>query len=277
MFYIATGGWSVVEESIGEVPTKLSETPIRNRMSSAAAASTDKSVRTDANNDRKIFVGNMSYQTRQSELRQIATDLLSAVGVELEDSRVVFRGPRSMGYGFVVVKKSEDVEKAVAALHKHDFDERVWTAERASEPKDRPARERKPRAPRATTEGKPQSDRPPRRRRAPRVPGENDKVSDVTIYVGNLGYHITDDDLAAIFQEFGVKSASIGRSPYGEKRSRGYGLVTFNNTEGARKAIEEMAECECDGRVLVIRAAVEYAPKAESADQAADSMSKLKI
>lgn len=75
------------------------------------------------------------------------------------------------------------------------------------------------------------------------------------IYVGNLPYRITDNDLKAAFSEFGtVLSANIV-SDRETKRSRGFGFVEMENDSEANEAIETMNGGELDGRKLVVNPA----------------------
>ncbi|MBI3822226.1 MAG: RNA-binding protein [Planctomycetes bacterium] len=60
------------------------------------------------------------------------------------------------------------------------------------------------------------------------------------IYVGNLAWAITDDDLRELFSQFGaIKSAQV-ISDKETGRSRGFGFVEMENDEEAQKAIEAL-------------------------------------
>jgi len=62
----------------------------------------------------------------------------------------------------------------------------------------------------------------------------------MTIYVGNLDYGVTSDDLRALFEPFGgVNSADVQvKSRTGQ--SRGFGMVEMGRDDEARAAIEAL-------------------------------------
>jgi len=67
----------------------------------------------------KVFVGNLSFKTREPELSQHFESVAKVVGVN-----IITRGPRSLGYGFVELETEEDAKKAVAAMDKKEIDGR---------------------------------------------------------------------------------------------------------------------------------------------------------
>ena len=72
------------------------------------------------------------------------------------------------------------------------------------------------------------------------------------IYVGNLPFSTSNDDLNNLFAEFGeVTSAKVIRDKFTD-RSRGFGFVEMENDEEADKAIAELNSKEIDGRALKI-------------------------
>lgn len=72
------------------------------------------------------------------------------------------------------------------------------------------------------------------------------------IYVGNLDYGLTSEELRALFEPFGeVASAEVQiRSRTG--RSRGFGLVEMPNDEEAEAAIAALHGSEHLGRELTV-------------------------
>jgi len=69
------------------------------------------------------------------------------------------------------------------------------------------------------------------------------------IFVGNLPYHTSWQDLKDLFNEVGtILRADIIVGPDG--RSKGMGTVCFETEESAQKAIEKMNEFELEGRVI---------------------------
>jgi RNA recognition motif-containing protein len=77
----------------------------------------------------------------------------------------------------------------------------------------------------------------------------------VKLYVGNLPFSTSDDELRSIFQEHGdVASASIVMDRE-TGRSRGFGFVEMSNDEQARAAIAALNETDIGGRKLVVNEA----------------------
>ena len=70
------------------------------------------------------------------------------------------------------------------------------------------------------------------------------------LFVGSLAWATSDDSLKAHFEEYGevVEAKVITDRESG--RSRGFGFVTFNDDDAARKAIEECDGAEIDGRAI---------------------------
>jgi len=88
-----------------------------------------------------------------------------------------------------------------------------------------------------------------------------------TIYVGNLLFDITAEDLTKDFGTFGtVKSAVIASDARG--MSKGFGYVEFETTEQATAAIEAKHQTVFEGRRLVVNYQVQ---KSQSAFGAAGS------
>ena len=67
------------------------------------------------------------------------------------------------------------------------------------------------------------------------------------IYVGNLPWSVSDQDLADTFKEFGTvdRASVIVERPSG--RSKGFGFVTMNDNSEANKAIDALNGSELGG------------------------------
>ena len=77
----------------------------------------------------------------------------------------------------------------------------------------------------------------------------------MNIYVGNLPYTISDDELKDVFAEFGqVDSAKIIMDRY-SGRSKGFGFVEMENNDEAQNAIDALNEQDCKGRNLRVNEA----------------------
>ena len=77
----------------------------------------------------------------------------------------------------------------------------------------------------------------------------------MNIYVGNLPYAITEDDLNDAFSEFGeVASVSIIKDKF-SGQSKGFGFVEMPNDSDAEEAIKALNERDLKGRNLRVNQA----------------------
>ncbi len=77
----------------------------------------------------------------------------------------------------------------------------------------------------------------------------------MNIYVGNLSYNLTEDDLRALFAEFGdVTSAKLIMDRY-TGQSKGFGFVEMSEDGAAQKAIDELNGRDVSGRSLTVNQA----------------------
>ena len=77
----------------------------------------------------------------------------------------------------------------------------------------------------------------------------------MNIYVGNLDYKVTEDDLENLFSKFGsVSSASVITDKY-SGRSKGFGFVTMDDDAEANKAIEGLNGTTLESREMVVNEA----------------------
>lgn len=91
---------------------------------------------------------------------------------------------------------------------------------------------------------------------------EDSKKSIMNIYVGNLPYKATDEELHDMFQSFGdVVSARI-ITDHETGRSKGFGFVEMSDDEQAKAAIEELNGIEFLGRPLTVNEARPRQPRA---------------
>lgn len=77
----------------------------------------------------------------------------------------------------------------------------------------------------------------------------------MNIYVGNLSYGLSQNDLQQLFAEYGpVKSVNIIEDR-DTGRSKGFGFVEMANTEDGEKAVEGLNGQSVDGRNLTVNVA----------------------
>jgi RNA recognition motif-containing protein len=75
------------------------------------------------------------------------------------------------------------------------------------------------------------------------------------IYVGNLKYAVTDDQLRDMFSEFGeVVSADVIKDKF-SGQSKGFGFVEMPNAAEANDAIQALNDAMQDGRKLTVNEA----------------------
>ena len=80
------------------------------------------------------------------------------------------------------------------------------------------------------------------------------------LYVGNLSYKVTDDDLKSNFSEAGeVASATIIKDKF-TGQSKGFGFVEMKTEEGAAEAIKKFNGGMLDGKAITVN---EARPKKE--------------
>lgn len=85
----------------------------------------------------------------------------------------------------------------------------------------------------------------------------------MNIYVGNLSYRMTEEELEATFTPYGVvKSAKIITDRENNNRSKGFGFVEMESDESGRNAIEQLDGKEVDGRTLRVNEARPREPRA---------------
>lgn len=77
----------------------------------------------------------------------------------------------------------------------------------------------------------------------------------VKLYVGNLPFSVSDQDLEGLFAQSGqVESVSV-ITDRDTGRSRGFGFVEMESREGAEAAISQLNGYEMDGRAIVVNEA----------------------
>jgi len=242
----------------------------------------------------KVFVGNLSFQTKEAEL---ATEF--AVDGKVISANIITRGPRSLGYGFVEMDSEADAENAVKVMNKKDINGRPINVEIAK-PQDE-TKEKQPRQPRAEGENDEARKRPRRRtgrkkegegadaavggeaekgenegkkeegerRRRPRPrrprrdsPGEKratneeKEESKTTLFVANLPFSLDDDGFAKVVTDHGLKLKAAHVVKKRNGRSKGYGFIEFDAEEDQKKALEALNKKSVENRELSVKVAL---------------------
>jgi len=175
-----------------------------------------------------LYIGNISWDTTSDDLRSA----FSKAGKVIRAEVMTRNDGRSRGWGIVEMSNESECKNAIDTLNGSDVDNRTIRVEF-----------QKPR-------GAVSSTRAPRRRR-PRDENVEDAAPSNSLFVGNLPWSCTDDDLKDLFSGYSVTDAKIQVGFDG--RSRGYGIVSFTSTEDAQKAISAVNGSDCDGRTVNVR------------------------
>ena len=75
------------------------------------------------------------------------------------------------------------------------------------------------------------------------------------LYVGNLSFHLTSDDLGEYFGQAGTVESARVIEDRDTGRSRGFGFVEMSTEEEAQGAIEQFNGQEFEGRNIVVNEA----------------------
>lgn len=84
------------------------------------------------------------------------------------------------------------------------------------------------------------------------------------LYIGNLPYKATDEEMRELFSQAGaVANVQVMRDT-ATGRARGFGFVEMATEEGAQKAVEQFHQYQMQGRALVVN---EARPKGAGGDR----------
>lgn len=87
------------------------------------------------------------------------------------------------------------------------------------------------------------------------------------LYVGNLSFNTTEQDLNELFSQHGtVQESSLVMDRF-TQRPRGFGFVTMSNAEEGRKAIDALDGRNHDGRNLSVNEARPMEARHNSSDR----------
>lgn len=75
------------------------------------------------------------------------------------------------------------------------------------------------------------------------------------LYVGNLSYNVTENDLRELFAQAGTVKEVMLITDRGTGQSKGFGFVEMDNQTDAEKAIRMFSNQELEGRPLTVNVA----------------------
>jgi len=177
---------------------------------------------TDDERDRRtVFVQQLAARLRSRELKEFFEQAGPVVDAQIVKDRV---SGRSKGVGYVEFKDEDSVEKAIALTGQKLLGIPI-IAQLTEAEKNRQAR---------TTEG---------------TATQSNGVPFHRLYVGNIHFSITEEDLKNVFEPFGeLEFVQLQKEEIG--RSKGYGFVQFIDPTQAKEALEKMNGFELAGRPI---------------------------
>ncbi|EMC92299.1 hypothetical protein BAUCODRAFT_38330 [Baudoinia panamericana UAMH 10762] len=177
---------------------------------------------TDDERDRRtVFVQQLAARLRTKELQAFFEAVGPVVEAQIVKDRV---SGRSKGVGYVEFKDEESVQKAIQLTGQKLLGIPI-IAQLTEAEKNRQARH---------TEG---------------TATQSNGIPFHRLYVGNIHFSITEDDLKNVFEPFGeLEFVQLQKEEQG--RSKGYGFVQFIDPAQAKEALEKMNGFELAGRPI---------------------------
>ena len=86
----------------------------------------------------------------------------------------------------------------------------------------------------------------------------------MNMYVSNLSFHTTDDDLRKLFEQFGAVSSAKVINDRETGRSRGFGFVEMDSDAEAKEAMKGLNNKEIEGRAMAVSVAREKTNRSDN-------------
>mmetsp|Transcript_31895 Transcript_31895/g.36260 ORF Transcript_31895/g.36260 Transcript_31895/m.36260 type:complete len:228 (-) Transcript_31895:702-1385(-) len=203
--------------------------------------SRDLDQETPAGSGTKLFVGNLAYETTDDSLRSHME-----VAGDIKDVHIFKdRSYRSKGCGVVQYYNPEDAKRAIDILRDANLDgRRLLIRYNMKDPRKDFGEQNSY----GSYGGGGSGSKYGSSRSRDQGPGNPSKQ----VFVGNLPYSVTDEQLYNSFKEFGsIDAASIRKNERG--LSKGHGIVTFSTVEEAQEAIDRMNGAKFNGRMVNVK------------------------
>ncbi|PHH53848.1 RNA-binding protein rsd1 [Ceratocystis fimbriata CBS 114723] len=174
----------------------------------------------DERDRRTVFVQQLAARLRTRELKEFFEKVGGVMEAQIVKDRI---SQRSKGVGYVEFRQEESVAKALQLTGQKLLGIPIIVQVTEAE-KNRQAR---------NTE-----------------PGNHpNSIPFHRLYVGNIHFNVTEQDLQTVFEPFGdLEFVQLQKDDTG--RSRGYGFVQFRNADHAREALEKMNGFDLAGRLI---------------------------
>ena len=86
----------------------------------------------------------------------------------------------------------------------------------------------------------------------------------MNMYVSNLSFHTTEEDLKKLFEQFGAVSSAKVIIDRESGKSRGFGFVEMGEDAKAKEAIIGLNNKEIEGRAMSVSVAKERSARADN-------------
>ena len=168
------------------------------------------------------FIGRLSWNVDNDWLKSEFADCGEVVSARVQMDR---NTGKSRGFAFVEFATVEAANAAVAQNGQKEIDGRVVNIDKTTS---------KP----ANPEGR------------AKAFGDSQSEPSTVLFVGNVSFNTTEDQLWEVFAEFGeVKSVRLP-TERDSGRPKGFGYVEFTDIETAKKAFEGAKGMDVDGRAI---------------------------
>ncbi len=86
----------------------------------------------------------------------------------------------------------------------------------------------------------------------------------MNMYVSNLSFHTTDEDLRKLFTQYGTVSSAKVITDRETGRSRGFGFVEMESSKEANEAMKNLDNKEIEGRAMSVSVAREKTTRSDN-------------